>query len=382
MKAQTTRLPAKKVVYRDFENFNQKAFLQDVKLKNFSQKSDDSNENYEFLSYQFQSVVNKHAPIKTKIVRGNNAPFVNKTLRKEIYKRSGLRNKFLKNSSDSNWQKHRKQRNKCVKIRKKYIKDHFKSITRHGIMTNRKFWATIRPFLTNKEMITSNEISLKQGYDVINNEGKVAEFLSNAYINIVENTAGKKPLISVPDKDNATFSTTINTILEEYKYHPSVLNIKKHSEQAKYFSISEVTTTDALKLIKRVNLNKSMGEDQIPSKLIKTAGNFLVELLTDIINIGFSTSTFPDLPKRASVTPFDKGGIDKHIYTNCRPVIVFNAFSEIIESSIFDQLTKHTKEFLQTFVGGYRKLYSSQHILVCLIEQWKAQKQNSWSGVT
>ena len=50
----------------------------------------------------------------------------------------------------------------------------------------------------------------------------------------MENTAGKKPL-SVLDKYNVTFSTAINTILEKYKYHPSVLNIKKHSEQAKYF---------------------------------------------------------------------------------------------------------------------------------------------------
>ena len=49
-------------------------------------------------------------------------------------------------------------------------------------MTNRKFWATIRPFLTNKGIITSNEISLKQGDDATNknNEVKVAEFLNNA----------------------------------------------------------------------------------------------------------------------------------------------------------------------------------------------------------
>ena len=68
MKAQTTRLPPKKYVYRNFKNFNEKAFLKDVKLKNLSRKSDDSNENYEFLSYQFEYVVNKHAPLKTKIV--------------------------------------------------------------------------------------------------------------------------------------------------------------------------------------------------------------------------------------------------------------------------------------------------------------------------
>ena len=127
-----------------------------------------------------------------------------------------------------------------------------------------------------------------------------------------------------------------------------------------------------LKLIKRINISKTLGEDQIPPKLIKTAGSFLVEPLTDI-NSCFSTSTFPDLAKRVSVTPIDKGGTNKHIYTNCRPVSVLNTFSKIIASSIFDQLTTHANEFLQIFVGAYRKLYSSQLILIHLIEEWKVQ---------
>ena len=46
-----------------------------------------------------------------------------------------------------------------------------------------------------------------------------------------------------------------------------------------------------------MNINKDMGEDQIPPNLIKTDGNFLVEPLTDIINSCFSTSIFPDLAK-------------------------------------------------------------------------------------
>ena len=89
------------------------------------------------------------------------------------------------------------------------------------------------------------------------------------------------------------------------------------------------------------------------------------------MNSCFITSTFPDLAKRASVTPIEKGGTVNHIYTNYRSVSVLNTFSKIIESSIFDQLTNHSNEFLQIFVGAYRKLYSSQHILICLIEEWK-----------
>ena len=67
MKAQTTLLPPKKVAYRDFKSFNETAFLEDVKLKKFSQKRDDSKGNHEFLSYQFQCVVNKHARLVSHI---------------------------------------------------------------------------------------------------------------------------------------------------------------------------------------------------------------------------------------------------------------------------------------------------------------------------
>ena len=81
-------------------------------------------------------------------------------------------------------------------------------------MTSRIFWAMIRPFLTNKGMVTSNQTLLKQENDVINNEGKVAKFLNNAYINVVENSTGKEPL-SVLDEDNFTCSAAINTIFEE-----------------------------------------------------------------------------------------------------------------------------------------------------------------------
>ena len=73
---------------------------------------------------------------------------------------------------------------------------------------------------------------------------------------------------------------------------------------------------------------------------------------------------FWTLPSISRITP----GTNKHTYTNCRPVSDFSIFLKIIESSIFDQLIKHTTEFLQTFVGAYRKLYSCQHILICLIK--------------
>ena len=43
----------------------------------------------------FSKIVNEHAPIK-KISRGNQAPFINKELRKAMYDRSRLRIRFCK----------------------------------------------------------------------------------------------------------------------------------------------------------------------------------------------------------------------------------------------------------------------------------------------
>ena len=46
--------------------------------------SDYPNENYNFLTTKFQEAVNKHALLKKKILRGNNAPFIDKEFRKAI----------------------------------------------------------------------------------------------------------------------------------------------------------------------------------------------------------------------------------------------------------------------------------------------------------
>ena len=60
--------------------------------------------------------LNKHAPMKEKIVRANNAPFMNKKLSKAFMTRSRLRNRFLKNPNKNNKAKFKKQRNFCVNL--------------------------------------------------------------------------------------------------------------------------------------------------------------------------------------------------------------------------------------------------------------------------
>ena len=225
--------------------------------------------------------------------------------------------------------------------KKKVYKKHLKSIARNGIKTNIKFWTTIKTFLTHKGMITSHVIVLKQWKDITRMKQKVTEIPNKAYINVVENTTRKKS-VSVVDID-VNFSTPVDTVLEKYKSHPSVWNIRKHSRQANYFSFAEATTGDVL--LKRLNINKAMGEDPIPLKLVKITGEFLVESLTDIINSCFNRSTFPDLAKWGLVIPVDKDGADNHVSKKYRAVSELNTFFKIMDSSIHS--------FIHSFISIY-----------------------------
>ena len=87
---------------------------------------------------------------KTKVVRGTDAPFANEQLRKAIYTRTRLKNNILKNPSIKNKMGYKKQRNFCVSLRRKCMKNYLKKLTEKGLTTNKSFWKFMKPFLTNK----------------------------------------------------------------------------------------------------------------------------------------------------------------------------------------------------------------------------------------
>ena len=54
----------------------------------------DANMGYEEFENAYLKVLNKHAPIKQKVIRANEAPFMDKELKKSITTRSRLRNRY------------------------------------------------------------------------------------------------------------------------------------------------------------------------------------------------------------------------------------------------------------------------------------------------
>ena len=103
-------------------------------------------EPYEKLSEIFLDILNHHAPLREKQIRGNHVPFMNKELCKAIMEKLKTRNKYLKWPSRENYVSYKKFKNKCNSLTKKAKKIFFKEATKDGIMSNKKFWSTVKPF--------------------------------------------------------------------------------------------------------------------------------------------------------------------------------------------------------------------------------------------
>ena len=70
MKSTVLRLKAKQIKYRRYKKFVPEKFLKDVKQAKFECDDRDSNKSYDHLTNTFRNLVEKHAPIKTKFLRG------------------------------------------------------------------------------------------------------------------------------------------------------------------------------------------------------------------------------------------------------------------------------------------------------------------------
>ena len=139
-----------------------------------------------------------------KIQRENHAPFISKEMRKAIYARSRLRNKFYKNPSEENERKCKRQWSLCLSFRRKAIKQYFSNITSEGIVTNKGFWKRIKLFLTNKGCIENSDIMLINDDEMVTDDKTLAKTFNEHYINTVESSSGLKP-------EKIEFENSLNT---------------------------------------------------------------------------------------------------------------------------------------------------------------------------
>ena len=178
LKTKFQRLPPKNIHYRDYKKFDEKVFIDELAAINFNKLFEKEDiDKYDILTINVSALVDKHAPLKSKKIRGNNKPFVTKELRTAIMKRSRLRTKYNRWKSRENFVAYRLAKRECDILTDRAKSEYFSKATENGTLTNKEFWKLMKPALTNKGIISSDVIILEENGEFISDESKLVEII-------------------------------------------------------------------------------------------------------------------------------------------------------------------------------------------------------------
>ena len=276
---------------------------------------------------------------------------MNKTLSKEIMKRSNLRNKYLKSRSEEDRQRFRKQRNLCVSLLRKTKRSYYSNLNEKNVIDNRKFWKTVKPMLSNK-FVNNEKITLVDNEKIITNDKEIAKVLNDFFSNIIKT-------LNIPKKDHTDSivenvrDPTFKSILK-YRKHPSILAIKRRIKSGPVFILNQIIKEDVLKEIKKLKENSDI------------FSNFIYQSFNNMIDV----CIFPKSLKLANVTPVYKKA-SNNSKESYRPVSILPNISKNYKRCLFKPISNYLENNFFKFHSGFRQGVSAQHSLIPMAEKWK-----------
>ena len=370
LKASFKKALPKEIFYRDYKSFDKEVFQNELYLK---LNNGLNIKEYDLFEKIFLELLDEHAPIKKKFLRANNAPYMTKALRKAIMKRSELKSKYFKNQSTDDFKLYKKHKNYCSKLYKKERKRYYNSMNLTNLNDNRRFWKTVKPFLSDKGSHTS-KINLVNNEEVISDEIALAETFSKFYENTVKNLGISE---EIHTSSNFKSSDPVDIAISKYRYHPSILKIKEFvGDNTPKFQFSEINLENIVKEIRKLNISKKGTFKNISPKSLLETLDVSGPILLNIWNEGIlKDCIYPNKLKLADVSPVFKKE-NPLLAKNYRPVSVLPTVTKIFEKIMQNQLNKHINRFLSPFLCGYRTGFSTQTALLLLIEKWKTMLDN------
>ena len=358
------------LLYRDYSNFVEIFFHDDLKLKLQMVTLG----NYEMFENAYISALNKHAPCKEKLIRANQKPYVSKVLRKAIMRRSFLENKFYKNITEENAKAFRKQKNYCNRLYKRERKRFYSRLDLKKVTDNKTFWRTVNPLFSNKEGCNKN-IVLVNDDKIISDDAEVAQLFNDFFKNSVNSLGIQENRYLIID--TMSLSDSVEEAIKKFEVHPSIRAINENRTVKQIFSFSKVNVEDMHSEIMNLDSKKAGTFMNIPTKYLKETADIICEPLTIIWNTEIIQSKrFPRKLKFADITPIFKQ-LESIFVKNYRPVSILPVVSKMFERIMQKQVNSFVDKFLSPYLCGYRKGYSSQYALLSMIEQWKMSLDNN-----
>ena len=243
-------------------------------------------------------------------------------------------------------EKVRYYKNNLLKITRTSKANHYNNFFKENKLNLLKTWDGIHEIINIKKKETNYVTSLKLNDSTITDSQTVANTFNNHFTSIAKNIEQ-------------------NLITSKSKYYDYL----RDSSQQTFF-LPPTNEQEVLTTINQLKRNKAFGPSSIPTKFLKLFQNELSKPISLIINLSFSTGTFPVVLKIAKVMSFSKKG-DPSRCTNYSPISLLSNLSKIIEKLVHKRATDflNQQNLFYDKQFGFRNSHSTTHALTELTEK-------------
>jgi len=185
------------------------------------------------------------------------------------------------------------------------------------------------------------------------------------------------PLLSDGTKsisDDKPKSNLLNTyfasVFNRNKYNVNNLNLSRNCQTVSDIKISE---NGILNLLSKINVKKSIGPDEIPSRILLEAKQEICPILTYIFNQSLLTSALPKDWLSANVHPLHKKG-PKDLPENYRPISLTCICCKMLEHIVHSHISNHLLKLnlLDPNQHGFLKNRSCTTQLISAFNDWSS----------
>ena len=203
--------PPRVVNYRTYKHFNEDDFTQDIAKAPFQvgEIFDDIDDKMWFYNNLLINVIETHAPMKRKLLKCKQVPYMNGKLRKAINVKAMLRRKFDKYRTDTAWFKYKAQRNLATNLKRASIRQYFAERCSNN---SKDFWKTIQPFMSDKHENKGRHISILEDNRIISNDNEVCNVFNDFFVNMASNLSEPCHIKDIPTEQ----------LIDYYDDHPSI----------------------------------------------------------------------------------------------------------------------------------------------------------------
>ena len=202
-------------------------------------------------------------------------------LLKLLLELSQLCSKFVTTATrrPEDWEKYRQLRNRAINMRRKRVRDHFSRISNDKHSDQKKFWNTIRPYISSRKKQTSHSehIVLKDNDGIIKEQKKVAMVLAEYF----------------SSSQHADFNQLPPKLYQTIKAH-----------QSRPFTLTNTSPGEVERIMN--NFKTATRHDQIPAQAIKVSAEILCQPFNCLVNFLFEREKVPSSWKLGEIVPVHK----------------------------------------------------------------------------